>query len=181
MISRRNTQKSYGGSVQTNLEIQKNILRKLQANLKWKNVRQFTKEQRAQLPQRVANQQRIVNDLQKLATTSEQNKGILASITNKINDAVTVIKNNIIKTSNAVNRTNQVLQQPSPIAAQQAIVAANQASIAANAMVNQTQNIKKMAMNVNTLAKNANILAKRIKSMSGGKRKTRRMHRTHHK
>jgi ABC-type iron transport system FetAB ATPase subunit len=48
-------------------------------------------------------------------------------------------------------------------------------------MVNQTQNIKKMAMNVNTLAKNANILAKRIKSMSGGKRKTRRMHRTHHK
>jgi hypothetical protein len=172
--SRRSTRKSYGGSVQTNLEIQKNILRKLQANLKWKNVRQFTKEQRAQLPQRVANQQKIVNELQQLAATTEQNKGILASITNNINKAVNVIKNNVTKTSNAVNRTNQALQQPSPAAAQQAVAAANQAAIAANAVVNQTQNIKKMAMNANTLAKNANTLAKRIQSMSGGKRKTRR-------
>jgi phage gpG-like protein len=158
--SRGNTRKSYGGSIQTNLEIQKNILRKLQANLKWKNVRQFTHEQRTQLPQRVANQQKIVNELQKMAATTQQNKGILASITNKIN--------------NAVNRTNQALQQPSPAAAQQAVAAANQAAVAANAVVNQTQNIKKMAMNANTLAKNANTLAKRIKSMSGGKRKTRR-------
>ena len=147
------------------MEIQKNILRKLQANLKWKNVRQFTHEQRAQLPQKVANQQKIVNDLRKSAAT-KQNNGILATITNKINKAVNVIKNNITNTTKAVNHTNQVLQQSFP-ASQDAVAVANQAAVVANVAVTKSKQLAALANRAHTLATN-------IRSMTGGKRNTRR-------
>lgn len=188
---RRHTRKSYGGGIQNDLKQQENILKKLKMNLKWKNVRQFTHEQRAQFPQKVANQQKVVNELRKLAATAKQNNSILATSTNKINNAVTAIKNNA--------KPSNVAQQSFP-AAQNAVAAANQAIVTANATLDQTQKLESLAKSVvetqpreiqqevnksnqlvilaNRVATRANTLAKNIRSMLGGRR-TLRNRRTH--
>uniref|UniRef100_A0A6C0KSR3 Uncharacterized protein n=1 Tax=viral metagenome TaxID=1070528 RepID=A0A6C0KSR3_9ZZZZ len=154
---KRNTRKSYGGSIQNNLKAQENILKKLKLNLKWKNVRQFTHAQRAEFPQKIANQQKVVNELRKLAAS-----------TTKINNAVTVIKNNVTQTSNAVNRINQVAEQLSPASAQNAVTTS--AVVTANVAVNKSKELVALAMSV---ANRANTLSKKIHSMTGGKRNRR--------
>lgn len=157
-IFRRNTRKSYGGSIHHDLKAQENVLKKLQANLKWKNVRQFTHNQRAALPQKVANQQKIVNELRQQAATATQNSGILSTITQKVNDVVNTIKNNVTKANNAIQSAETVTES---------VNAAKQANIAANAALKQSQNLKKLANNAEQIAKN-------LRELKGGSRRKRR-------
>ena len=161
-IFRRSTRKSYGGSIQNDLKMQENVLKKLQTNLKWKNVRQFTHNQRAALPQKVANQQKIVNELRQKATTATQNSGILSTLTQKVNDVVNTIKNNVTKANNKLQSATTVTES---------VHAANQAKAAANAALKQTQNLKKLANNAEQIAKNLHVLK------GGSRRKRRNTHR----
>jgi methyl-accepting chemotaxis protein len=174
----RHTRKSYGGSIQNDLKAQENILKKLQLNLKWKNVRQFTHNQRAAMPQKIANQQKIVNDLRQKAASAAQSTGILNALTQKVNEVANSIKTNVSKVQTNIQSTNTV--NKSVNAANQAVTAtnaanqakaatnaANKAKAAANAALKQTQHLKKLANNAEQIAKN-------LRSLQGGSRRKRR-------
>jgi hypothetical protein len=101
-IFRRHTRKSYGGN-QNELRQQENILKKLQTNLKWKNVRQLTHNQRKELPQKIANQQKIVNNLRKSPTPPQQSTGFLSSIANSISQATQTVTEAVKRNNSATN------------------------------------------------------------------------------
>lgn len=159
-LRKRQTRKSYGGGIQNDLKQQEDVLKKLQANLKWKNVRQFTHNQRAALPQKVANQQKIVNQLRTNAASATQQSGILETLTNKVNDVVNVIKNNVSKANHAIQSTPNATITES-------VNAAKQANVAANVALKQTQNLKKLANNAAQIAQN-------LRTLQGGSRRKRR-------
>ena len=118
IIFRRNTRKSYGGENQTNFEKAKMKLKKLRTNLKWINTRKSTKLEREQLPQKVINQQRIVNELQKKATGT-QNNSILSGITNTLQSTVNTVThaaaNNKLTITSKSNSTNRRILQPATV------------------------------------------------------------------